>query len=101
MNNLELREWLGLTWADLLVYLALAAVAAMFFFSNGIVDALLATTGILLSLAACPIGMKRNPRLSELANVAKLVSYPLCVALVIGAVVAHYIVVSFWNSHLA
>lgn len=93
MNDRELREWLGLTVADLLVYAALGMIAAMFFLTNPIADAALAAMGFLLSVAACPLGMKRNPEFSDATNLVKLISYPLCVVLVADGIGAHYVVV--------
>jgi len=91
MTNRELREWLGITLADLLVYLAVAAVVAMFFVSNPMAEVVLAVLGVVLAVAACPIGMKRDPDVSNFTNSVKLASYPVCVLLVIGAIVIHYL----------
>lgn len=87
----ELREWLGATPADLMVYGSIAATAAMFFISNPFLDALLAVVGIALAVIACPLGMKRNPKLSEFTNIIKLVSYIPGAILVIAAVAVHYL----------
>jgi len=46
MANRELREWLGITFADLLVYVGAAAIVAMFFVSNPTVDVALAVFGV-------------------------------------------------------
>ena len=91
MSNRELREWLGITFADLLVYLAVAAIAAMFFVTNPTTDIVLAVVGIALSIAACPFGMKRDPEVSRFTNGVKMVAYPGCVILAVGAIVVHYI----------
>lgn len=88
--NRELREWLGLTWADLLVYLALAAAVGLFFVKDATADIALAATAIILAAAACPLGMKRDPAVSEFTNGVKLMSYPLYLLLIIAAVAAHY-----------
>jgi hypothetical protein len=88
----ELREWLGLTPADLLVYLAAAAVVALFFVSDPTADALLAVAGVGLALAACPLGMTRDPLVSDFTNGVKLVSYPACVLMAATAVAVHYLV---------
>ncbi len=88
----ELREWLGLTFADLLVYLAIAALATMFFVKDEAADAALAIAAAALSLASCPFGMKRDPEFSALTNTIKRISYPLFVVLVVGGIVAHYAV---------
>ena len=85
----EMREWLGITFADLLVYLAAAAIALMFFVSDRVVETVLAILGVALTIAACPFGMKRDPAVSGFTNVLKLVSYPACVLLAVGAVVVH------------
>jgi hypothetical protein len=87
----ELREWLGITFADLFDYAAIAVVAAMFFVSDPMVDVVLAVLGVALALVACPLGMKRDPELSNFTNSAKLVTYPAVVLLVVGAIVVHYI----------
>jgi hypothetical protein len=89
-GNRELLEWLGITSADLLVYLSAAAVTAMFFVRDQIADAVLAAVGVLLAVAACPIGMKRDPRVSDFTNGIKAWAYPACVILAIGAVIVHY-----------
>lgn len=93
-SKAELREWLGLTWADLLVYLSIGAVVTMFFVRHATLDAVLAVLGVVLSVIACPLGMKRNPKLPDYANVIKQWSYiPLVIAVLI-AIAVHY---AFFN----
>src|SRR5262245_4306039 len=87
-TNRELMEWLGITFADLLVYLAVAAVVAMFFISNLAANVALGFVALALSIAACPLGMKRDPGVSDFTNAVKWVAYPACVLLVIGGEVA-------------
>lgn len=91
MGNRELREWLGITFADLLVYLATAAIVAMFFVSDPTADFILAAAGVVLAITACPLGMKRDPDVSGFTNAVKLVSYPVCVFLAAGAIGVHYV----------
>lgn len=91
MSNRELFEWLGITFADLLVYLGAAAIAAMFFVKNPIADVVLAALGVAFCVAACPFGMKRSPEVSSVTNAVKLVAYPACVLLAVGAIVVHYV----------
>jgi hypothetical protein len=86
----ELREWLGITLADLLVPLAAVAVAAMFFVPDPAADIALTATGVTLALAACQLGMRPDPNVSGFTNAVKLVAYPLYVVLAVGAIVAHY-----------
>ena len=90
-QNRELLEWLGLTPADLLVYLAAAAIAAMFFVHDAATDAVLAVAGVALALASCPLGMARDPEVSATTNAVKRASYPLCVVIAVAAVVVHYV----------
>ena len=90
MANRELREWLGLTLADLIVYLGTAAIVAMFFVNDATVDMVLAGVGVVLAIAACPLGMKRDPEVSGFTNLVKIVAYPACVLMTVGAIVVHY-----------
>jgi hypothetical protein len=90
MASRELLEWLGITFADLLTYLAAAAVTATYFLSDATPNIALAVLGVGLSLAACPLGMKPEPRVSGFTNGVKLVAYPVCVLLVVGAIVVRY-----------
>ena len=87
----ELLEWLGITPADMLVYLAVAAIGAMFFVHDATLDLVLAVTGVALALAACPLGMARDPAVSKFTNAVKRVSYPLFVAIALAAVAVHYV----------
>ena len=91
MSNREVLEWLGITVADVFVYLAAAAVAAMFFVSDATTDVVLAVFGVACSIVACPLGMKRNPEFSGFTNMMKLISYPLYVLFALGGVVVHFV----------
>jgi hypothetical protein len=90
-SRAELMEWLGLKPADLLVYLSLGAVVAIYFIEDSLWDAFLSGVGILAALVACPIGMKRDPNVSEFTNIVKLVSYIPIAILAILAVALHYV----------
>lgn len=87
----ELREWLGLTWADLLVYLGASALIWMYFHRGVRIDIALAIVGVVLLLAACLLGMRQDPALSRAANAAKRWAYPACVAAGVFAVVYHFV----------
>jgi NO-binding membrane sensor protein with MHYT domain len=87
----ELLEWLGLKPADFLVYGSLAAVGGMFFLREPLWDVVLACLAVVLSIIACPLGMKRDPNLSEFTNKVKLFSYVPFVLMVVGAIVVHYV----------
>jgi hypothetical protein len=90
MDNRELREWLGITAADLFVYLATAAIVVMFFVFHSTASILRAALGVAFAILACPFGMKRDPEVSEFTNAAKLVAYPVCVLFAIAAVVVRF-----------
>jgi hypothetical protein len=91
MNNREVRELLGITFADLLAYVATAAVVGMFLAADPTVDMLLAVVALAFVVAACRFGMKRRPDISNFTNVIKLISYPFYVLVVLGAIVIHYV----------
>jgi hypothetical protein len=90
--NAELREWLGLTIADLLCFLATAAVIAMFVISGApVVDVVLAIAATALALGACVSGMRQNPLLSRFTNITKRLGYPFFAVMVLAGIVAHYV----------
>lgn len=83
----ELREWLSLTPADLFCYLGYGFLIGLYFTDTTTGDATLSTLAILASLIACPLGMRRDPQLSDFTNAMKLISYPLNVLLVVTIVI--------------
>jgi signal peptidase I len=91
MNREELRTWLGLRRADLLVYLAIGVIIAMYLINDATVDLVLAGVAILLTLAACPLGMKSSPAVSRATNIVKKIAYP-CGVVGAGFFIAfHYV----------
>lgn len=90
MANRELQEWLGLTLADLLVYLGIAAIVGMYLVPNAMAQMALAGLGLALAIAACPLGMKADPAVSRFTNVVKLLSYPIVVLVFVAAIVLRY-----------
>lgn len=85
----ELQEWLSLAPADLLCYAAYACLSGLYFTPSGWPDWTLGGTALLLSLIACPIGMRRHDELSEFTNIMKLVSYPLNAVFVLLIIITH------------
>lgn len=98
-NNRELAEWLGLTYADLLVYLAFGSVALMLFVGHAGLDIFLAIAAFTLALFSCPIGMKRNPKLSNFTNTAKRISYPALTVIVALTIAFHYMILPVFGSY--
>jgi len=64
IDNREWREWLGLTWADLCVYLAFGCLAALFIVEDSRADTLLSFTAVGLVLGSCRLGMPSDPEFS-------------------------------------
>lgn len=79
--NRELKEWLGIAPADFPVYAAAICVAAIFFTNNFPLELVLSVLAVTCSIAACFIGMKKDPQVSALTNAIKLLAYPFCLAL--------------------
>ena len=89
MSNEELRTWLGLRFADLLVYLSFIPLAAMFFIDHRAIEIGLAVIALLLSLAACCLGMWSSPEVSRLTNAIKKFAYPFAVCFVLFVIAFH------------
>ena len=92
--NEELKEWLGLKPADLLVYGAIAAIAGMYWTRVVAVDLVLAVLAIGLCVLSCRWGMPSDPRLGKFTNAIKAVAYPLCLVTTIALVGLNFI---RWN----
>jgi hypothetical protein len=97
MNNREWREWLGLTWADLCVYLPLGACGGLFVSSDNTADTLLSVAAIGLVLVSCRLGMPSDPELSELTNLLKVLAYPAVLCFVAVVVLVHALLI--WQGH--
>jgi signal peptidase I len=91
MSTEELRTWLGLRLADLLVYLTLIPLVALYLIDQPAVEIGLAVTAVLLAFAACALGMKSSPQVSRAANVGKKIAYPFAVVFVLLAIGYHYV----------
>jgi hypothetical protein len=81
----ETLEWLGLKPADFIVALAAVSGLAMFYVGNTIGSVVLGIAPIVLTVVACPIGMRHDPEVSDFTNGTKIVAYPLCVLLAVVA----------------
>ena len=89
MLNEETREWLGLRLADLLAYLAVTAIIAMYFIDLPALEITLAVVALSLLLAACVLGMKSSPNVSRFTNVYKKLSYPMAFVMALPAIYFH------------
>ncbi len=98
-KNREIIEWLGFTYADMLDYLAFGAAIAMFFVRHAGLDILLVVTAFTLAIMACSVGMKRDPRVSNLTNTVKWLGYPISVIIIALLVFFHYIILPSAGSY--
>ena len=95
MRNRELREWLGLTPADGLVWCSAAAIVAMYHVRSAWIDASLGVVALSLVIQACRIGMVPDMNLSTTTNHAKRISYPVALAMVVLGIGLNF---AFWNA---
>jgi hypothetical protein len=93
--NRELREWFGLTPADALVYLGAAAIICMYFVQSPLADGALSLVALAATIGACPIGMRRDEKVSDLTNQVKKFAYPACVVLALAFIFVNF---AAWNS---
>ena len=75
----EFREWLGLTKADLMVYIALFLVIAGCFLNSAMTFFLLFLGSIFFGSYAAMLGMPKNKNLSDFTNLMKKISYPILI----------------------
>ena len=80
----ELQEWLGLTPADFLVYIAFILLPVIYFVESGPLDAVLIFVVVVTSVVACFLGMPSDNRLSSFTNINKLIAYPACLIFCLG-----------------
>ena len=97
IHNREWREWLGLTWADLCVYLALGCLVALFIVEDSHADTLLSFAAVGLALWSCRLGMPSDPEYSELTNLFKVLAYPAVLVLVLLVIGVHALLI--WKGY--
>jgi len=94
MNREELKEWIGIKPADLLVYAACGAIVGMYFTKSILLDSALSVVAIVLCIISCFVGMRADENLSGFTNIVKKVIYPLCL---VAALVLIYFNFTRWN----
>jgi len=97
----ELREWMGMTRADMCVYVAFVSLAAMFVVQNTTIDMVLSLSAILLAVAACFLGMKSDPEFEDITNLFKAVAYPAALLVVVLVIAIHYALISTGHADYA
>jgi len=94
MNKYEWRELLSLAPADILVWGACGCLTGMRLLADPVKDSILAALAVILAIASCFVGMKRDDRVSELTNKLKKISYPVCLIIVIFIIFLNFMK---WN----
>lgn len=90
MKWIELREWLGLTPADLPCWAAAILFILCFSSGEGALAASMAAGSIVLAGIGWAIGGRRNPQLGALHNRVKRWAYPLFLTIIVVGVVYRY-----------
>lgn len=83
----EVQEWLGITKADILIYLAAGLVFATWVIQIKVVQWLLTIIVAVLCFYSTKLGMKRSPKISKFTNTLKFVGYPFFSLILIGIAV--------------
>lgn len=94
MNSEELKEWIGIKPADLLLYVACGAIVVMYFTKSVLLDSALSVVAIVLCIISCFVGMRGGQNLSRFTNIVKKIIYPLCL---VAALVLIYFNFTRWN----
>ena len=84
---------MGMTQADLCVYLAFATLATMFVVRSAVIDTALALCTIALAVAACCRGMKSDPEFEDITNLFKAITYPAAFLFVVLVIAVHYLLI--------
>jgi hypothetical protein len=96
MDSGELKEWVGIKPADLLVYASCGAIVAMYFTKSILLDSALSVVAIVLCIISCFVGMRADENLSGFTNVVKKVVYPVCL---VAILVFIYLNFTRWNGY--
>lgn len=80
----EVQEWLGITKADILMYVAGALVFAAWVIQIKIVQWGLTLAVIALCFYSTKFGMKRSQKISKFTNVLKVIVYPVFSLILVG-----------------
>ena len=81
--NEETREWLGLTNADMLIYLSFILAIAGHFVSNIIIVSVLYIAGLISGIYSIKLGAPKKKGVSKLTNLIKKYVYHVCLVIVI------------------
>ena len=88
----ELKEWLGITKAGGLMYLAFAIAITALFLDTTLWVAILLSAALLVSVYSTILGVKKNERVSTFTNIAKAISYPVSIGILMWIVLFKVII---------
>ena len=83
----EVQEWLGITKADILMYLAVGLVFAVWVIQIRPLQWLFTFGVAVLCFFSTKLGIKHNPKISRFTNTLKLFGYPLFSLILVGAAI--------------
>jgi len=96
MMNDEFRTWAGLKPGDCAVYASAAMIILMAYCQSVMGDLWLGGLAVVLSVAGCSMGMRRNARVSQLTNGVRIVIYPSWLVFLAYCLWRNFAV---WNAH--
>ncbi|MEA2007445.1 MAG: hypothetical protein U9O20_04795 [Patescibacteria group bacterium] len=88
----ELKEWLGITKADGLIYLTYILAIGGFFIGNIFLVSLLYVVAIISGIYSIKYGSPKNNEISKFTNAIKKYIYHVCLFIAIVIMIARYII---------
>lgn len=95
--NEDLREWLGIAKADFIFYSALLTSIIACFFDRLLIISILFAISIAICIYSMVIGMPAKEELSKATNIAKKITYPLGLALILSIVAIKYLIIFYFE----
>ena len=89
----ELKEWLGITKADGLIYLTYIIAIGGFFISNIFLVSFLYIVAIISGIYSIKYGSPKKKEVSKFTNVIKKYVYHVCLFIAIVIMIARYILI--------
>ena len=86
----ELKEWLGITKADIILYLAFALAIAGCLLKNIMIFTILFILSIILGIYSAKLGMPRKKEVSNFTNIVKKLSYPFFLFILFLIIIGKY-----------
>ena len=88
--NEELKEWLGLTYADSIFSLAFVLTIVGCLIKNIMIFTIVFILSISLGIYSAKLGMPRKKEVSNFTNIVKKWSYPFCLFILFLIILGKY-----------